>query len=207
MNIPVKVTPPARVRLPWLLGAIIAALLAVAVVISLYEFSPEFRLAVGYKLVDDEFCTTKNTSVGEVTVKCYEKRIGWGYMLVTSDEFFVQVDRPNFHSTAYRKKFAEISDDERKALENYVLDEVVTVDTLREIMSWWCKSYDYYMMTRQRNSNSYYYGPYPLPLTPRLSYDGSDERHVYASAHMWGMDNVSLTLNRATGKITRTADE
>lgn len=210
MNIPVKVTPPARVRRPWLLGAIIAALLAVAVVISLYEFSPEFRLMVGYKPLEKRLCAVENVnrSIGKVSVKCYEKRIGWGYMLVTSDEFFVQVDRPNFHSTAYREKFAEISDDERKALENYVLDEVVTVDTLREIMSWWCKSYDYYMMTRQRNSNSYYYGPYPLPLTPRLSYDGSDERHVYASAHMWGMDNVSLTLNRATGEITaRTADE
>ena len=56
MNIPVKVTPPARVRRPWVLGAIIAALLAVAAVISLYEFSPEFRLTVAYKPLERRLC-------------------------------------------------------------------------------------------------------------------------------------------------------
>lgn len=205
MNIPVKVTPPARVRRPWLLGAIITALLAVAVVISLYEFSPEFRLAVGYKLVDDEFCVTKNVSVGEVTVKCYEKRIGWGYMLVTSEGFYVQIDRPDFQSTTYLAKFTEITDDERRTAERYALDEALSEDVLRGMMSNWCSSWDYSRITREKKHGIDFE---PFVLRPWLQFTGSDERHAYFLVDMWGMNTVRLTLNRADGTITaQTVDD
>lgn len=205
MNIPVKVTPPARVRRPWLLGAIFAALLAVAVVISLYEFSPEFRLAVGYKPVDDEFCVTKNVSVGEVTVKCYEKRIGWGYCFVTSEGFYVQIDRPDFQSTFYLAKFTEITADERRAAERYTLDEALSEDVLRGMMSNWCSSWDYSRITREKKHGIDFE---PFVLRPWLQFTGSDERHAYFTVSMWGMDNVSLTLDRADGTITaQTVDD
>lgn len=202
MNIPVKVTPPERVRRPWMLGAIIAALLAVAVVISLYEFSPEFRLAVGYRLVDDEFCVTKNVSVGVVTVKCYEKRSGWGYCFVTSEGFYVQIDRPDFQSTTYLAKFTEITDDERRTAERYALDEALSEDVLRGMMSNWCSSWDYSRITREKKHGIDFE---PFVLRPWLQFTGSDERHAYFSVDMWGMNTVRLTLNRATGEITACA--
>lgn len=207
MNIPVKVTPPARVRLPWLLGAIIAALLAVAVVISLYEFSPEFRLMVGYKPLEKRLCAVENVnrSIGKVTVKCYEKRSGWGYCFVTSEGFYVQIDRPDFQSTTYLAKFTEITDDERRTAERYALDEALSEDVLRGIISNWCSSWDYSRITREKKHGIDFE---PFVLRPWLQFTGSDERHAYFSVDMWGMNTVRLTLDRATGEITaRTADE
>lgn len=206
MNIPVKVTPPTRVRRPWILGAIIAALLAVAVVISLYEFSPEFRLTVGYKLVDDEFCVTKNVSVGEVTVKCYEKRSGWGYCFVTSEGFYVQIDQPDFRSTTYLAKFTEITADERRAAERYALDEALSEDVLRGMITNWCSSWNYSRIAREKKHGISFE---PFVVRPWMYCDSVDERHAYFTVDMWNYAPVALfTLDRATGEITaRTADE
>lgn len=207
MNIPVKVTPPARVRRPWILGAIIAALLAVAAVISLYEFSPEFRLAVAYKPVDKQLCAVENVnrSIGKVTVKCYEKRIGWGYMLVTSDGVHVQVDRPVFQLGSFLKESIGLDDDVRRALESYVMGEVITEDVLREMMSWWCGTGDYNITVNRRSNESHYYGSEPIVIAPDILYFDGDERYTYFTVSMWGMDRVYLTLDRATGEITACA--
>lgn len=160
MNIPVKVTPPARVRRPWILGAIIAALLAAAAVISLYEFSPGFRCAVAYKPVDKQLCVVKNASLGELTA------------------------------------------DERHEVETYLLNKVITPDSLSRAMTSLCMSWDYTQIVRAKESGS---GYGVREISPYLSCDGSNERYVYFSVDMWGMNTVRLKLNRTNGEITACA--
>lgn len=202
MNIPVKVTPPARVKRPWILGAIIAALLAVAAVISLYEFSPGFRCAVEYKPVDKQLCVVKNASLGEITVECHKKRSGWGYMLVTSNDMYIQVDRPDFERTRYLEEFSELTADERHEVETYLLNKVITPDSLSRAMTSLCMSWDYTQIVRAKESGS---GYGVREISPYLFYDGSNERYVYFSAGIWGINTVHLKLDRTNGEITACA--
>lgn len=203
MNIPVKVTPPARVKRPWILGAIIAALLAVAAVISLYEFSPGFRCAVEYKPVDKQLCVVKNASLGEITVECHKERSGWGYMLVTSDDMYIQVYHLDFKNPFYLMRFEGLGDDERHAVESYVLDEVVTLGVLRGIMINWCRSWNYDQAVKEKEQSG---DSDPYSIIISLSCDGSDERYAYFTVNIfyihWYADSVDLTLDRATGEIT-----